>query len=587
MKEKWSRLLPSQQTLLSYWKSMERTVKHASKWRPGLKNGLSLQTRIIGLVLFILISSILVVGITSYQKAKETTVSIIENRLEREVNTTNEIAGNLMFAYIGDEEAFLERFNTKVLPNQSSELIQDGLDADFYLLNDKSLEILGQSKTKLEFDQLKDLNEKETQTIHHRVINGADYTLSIKEIQELKGILVIAVKTDSYLAPIDALGSFTAWTAATSIVIATLLIVFFVRGLTKPLTHLRKVMRGVREGKLDSGKGIKTNIPEIKSLITSFDQMIDQMRTMLSNMKNTTLDLSETGADLTNASTDVLEQNEQLVKAIKTVKMGAEQTAATSEMSSAAFNQMKSEIHTAIKSMEYLFKSADGMNHSADHGEKKIAGLIHEILTFGQEFEKMNETIHGVKSHSKSISKVVNLIQKVSEQTKLLALNAAIEAARAGDSGKGFAVVADEVRKLADQSSKAAEEIKGSVQKMESISNKATSEFGELHGSLKSHLTAAEESRFSFDHLMKEMESVNSKLKQMNDNMYALQESLPLMEQSTENFVSVSQETLASAEQMLASSEEQMVQINLTHQIGNRLTNLSGELSDLTKELAR
>ncbi|MTH52436.1 HAMP domain-containing protein [Bacillus mangrovi] len=564
--------LPSKETILAPLKKV-----------PFKGNGLSLRFRIIALVLFILVTSVLSVGITSYQKAKHTTISIIENRLEREVNTTNEIASNLMFAYVGDEEGFLKRFEKSVLPKQSSQLVQDGLNADFYLLTDSSAEMLEGTGEPLKFEELQKLASKEKQTVIHEKVAGTDYTFSIMEIQELKGILMIAVETESYLEPIYSLAVFTAWTVAISIAAATLIIVFFVRGLTNPLSELRTVMKEVREGNLSAGREIKTEIPEIKSLITSFNQMIAQMRLMLSNMNSTTVNLSETGTELTASSADVLEQNKQLVEAIKVVKLGAEQTAKTSETNVSAFNQMKSEINTALTSMEYLFKSADGMNSSAGKGESKISGLIKEIHAFGSEFEKMNETIRSVKNHSGTITNVVALIQMISEQTKLLALNAAIEAARAGEAGKGFAVVADEVRKLADQSSKAAEEIRGTILMMENISNKAADEFSNLHGSLKSHLSAAEESRFSFDHLMQEMTGVNGKLKEMKENMRALHESLPGMEQSAENFVSVSQETLASAEQMLASSEEQMIQINHTHEIGSKLTILSGELSDLSR----
>ncbi|MCK4797778.1 MAG: hypothetical protein KAT05_10365, partial [Spirochaetes bacterium] len=54
---------------------------------------------------------------------------------------------------------------------------------------------------------------------------------------------------------------------------------------------------------------------------------------------------------------------------------------------------------------------------------------------------------------------ITNLINKISEKTRLLSLNAAIEASSAGEAGKGFGVVATEIRKLASQSNEAANQI--------------------------------------------------------------------------------------------------------------------------------
>lgn len=111
------------------------------------------------------------------------------------------------------------------------------------------------------------------------------------------------------------------------------------------------------------------------------------------------------------------------------------------------------------ESINELSETISQISNNSDNA-KQLSNKAYQISENGYNLlEKTLKETKNVENDANLMNDKLNMLFKISEQTKLLALNASIEAARAGEFGRGFAVVAEEVTKLSATSQKFTEDI--------------------------------------------------------------------------------------------------------------------------------
>jgi methyl-accepting chemotaxis protein len=200
-------------------------------------------------------------------------------------------------------------------------------------------------------------------------------------------------------------------------------------------------------------------------------QLLMALANMQSNLKGTVQQIAGASDQLASAAEELTAVTHEGTKALARQNDEIQQAAT-------AVNQMTAAAEEVARSAANASQASAQTAEEAISGQGQVKQAITAMDTMTLEITDSTQRVQNLASQIRDITKVLDVIRSIAEQTNLLALNAAIEAARAGEQGRGFAVVADEVRALAHRTQDSTGEIESMINKVRQGADEAVQAMG-------------------------------------------------------------------------------------------------------------
>ncbi|VUZ28359.1 Uncharacterised protein [uncultured Comamonas sp.] len=313
---------------------------------------------------------------------------------------------------------------------------------------------------------------------------------------------------------------------------ATILSLWIIRSITRPIADAMRVADAVADGKLTQditavGKS------ETARLLLSLKQMQAGLVQVVGRVRQGSEGIATASAQISQSNQDLSARTEHQASALQ-------QTTATMEQLNATVRQ----------------------NAASAQQADKLSQKAREVAAQGgQAMESVVRTMREIETSASRIGDIIGVIDAIAFQTNILALNAAVEAARAGEQGRGFAVVASEVRALAGRSADAAREIKQLIHSSMGSVQAGTKEVDQT-GQIMAEVVQ------SIAQVAQIMEEITAASSEQSQGVAQVNQSVVQMDQTTQQNAALVEE-MAAAALSLSQQAQELVRTVAVFDLGN------------------
>lgn len=348
--------------------------------------------------------------------------------------------------------------------------------------------------------------------------------------------------------------------------------------LSKPLMEVTHHVQKVTSGELNVAELTVKNRDEIGTLAQNVNKMTNSLRSIIYQAAQASLQVSSTAEQLSASSEENSRAIDHVAESIQEVAAGQENQLKGTKEAYEVVSEISKDVSLITDKIKSVAVHSVKTSEIAGEGNQVVEHVVNQMTKVRESSRDMESVIHALSEKSKDIGNVISMITEIANQTNLLALNAAIEAARAGEQGKGFAVVADEVRKLAEQSSRAAEQVRTIVEQIQEETQATVEKMKENRKVVEEGIAFVDQTGKAFFDISSSVNEISGQMQDISNAIEQIHEGTSRLLKVIETAQSIALESTEYSQSVAAAAEEQNATMEEISAAANSLAEMAEEL---------